>query len=426
MMNRDTTEGTDTSDLPSSFYQWQVVASVSVAVFVLMGICLYSFIFLSGALAAELKWSATQSGGLVSAMWIVAPLALFSGPIIKRFGPWSLVIAGVVTQAIALVGMVYATDFTQLYALRILMGVGKVILMVSAPVIIAVYFREKFGTALSVFWAMASGAGILMAPLTEQLIENFGWRSAAFSLAGIALSSLPLIALLYFTGRKSFLAGSKSVPETAVDVDNLTQTAGNNWRELKRTLGLPTILLAGVSILGTGITAVAMFSHINAIMTDAGFDSAFQGYLVGILSATAVIAALVIGWMLDKLPATSSAIAVSTCVIVGLLCYTSLLSTPSPTLAIIGTICLGGGIAAGELMWITLIRLNVPTAVFSTAYGGWYFAIQVGYASGGSLTGAGKDVYGSIGLIAIMLAAYMLSVVMSFVLAQRAIKLSNA
>ena len=50
----------------------------------------------------------------------------------------------------------------------------------------------------------------------------------------------------------------------------------------------------------------------------------------------------------------------------------------------------------------------------------------VGYASGGSLTGAGKDVYGSIGLIAIMLAAYMLSVVMSFVLAQRAIKLSNA
>jgi hypothetical protein len=77
-------------------------------------------------------------------------------------------------------------------------------------------------------------------------------------------------------------------------------------------------------------------------------------------------------------------------------------------------------------MWITLIRLNVPTAVFSTAYGGWYFAIQVGYASGGSLTGAGKDVYGSIGLIAIMLAAYMLSVVMSFVLAQRAIKLSNA
>jgi cyanate permease len=186
------------------------------------------------------------------------------------------------------------------------------------------------------------------------------------------------------------------------------------------------MLLAGVSILGTGITAVAMFSHINAIMTDAGFDSAFQGYLVGILSATAVIAALVIGWMLDKLPATSSAIAVSTCVIVGLLCYTSLLSTPSPTLAIIGTICLGGGIAAGELMWITLIRLNVPTAVFSTAYGGWYFAIQVGYASGGSLTGAGKDVYGSIGLIAIMLAAYMLSVVMSFVLAQRAIKLSNA
>jgi cyanate permease len=421
-MSEATVSQARSSSLLSRIYTWQVVASVSVAVFVLMGICLYSFIFLSGALASELKWSATQSGGLVSAMWIVAPLALFSAPIIKRFGPWSLVIVGVVAQAIALVGMVYAKDFSQLYMLRVLMGVGKVILMVSAPVIIAIYFKEKFGTALSIFWAVASGAGILMAPLTEHLIGSFGWRSAAFSLAGIALSSLPLIAILYFAGRKSFLENAGNSADAQVDVDSLTQSAGNNWRELRSTLGLGTLIFTGLAILGTGITAVAMFSHINAIMTDAGFDSAFQGYLVSILSATAVIAALVIGWTLDKLPTSWSALAVSAFVLIGLLCYALLLETPSPTLAIIGTICLGGGIAAGELLWITLVRLNVPAAIFSTAYGGWYFAIQVGYASGGSLTGAGKDLFGSMGLIIIMLATYMLSTVMSLLLAKRAMK----
>jgi MFS family permease len=273
------------------FYPWQIIASLSLSVFILMGICLYSFIFLSGALAEELNWTASQSGGLVSAMWVVAPLALFSAPIIKRFGPWSLVVAGVVLQAVSLVGLTYAHQFPQLYGLRILMGVGKVVLMVSAPVIIAVYFKERFGTALSVFWAVASGAGIIMAPLTESLIGDFGWRKAAIALAGIAIASLPIIALLYFTGRKSYFAklggeGSAS----AVDVDALTQTAGGDWKELIGSIGVVSLIFTGLAILGTGITAVAMFSHINALMSDAGFDSAFQGYLVGTLSATAVVA----------------------------------------------------------------------------------------------------------------------------------------
>jgi hypothetical protein len=97
-----------------------------------------------------------------------------------------------------------------------------------------------------------------------------------------------------------------------------------------------------------------------------------------------------------------------------------LLGAPSPTLAVIGTICLGGGLAAGELLWITLVRLNVPAAIFSTAYGGWYFAVQVGYASGGSLTGASKDNFGSSGLIVTMIATYSLAMVMSVLLARRA------
>ena len=380
-----------------------------------MGICLYSFIFLASALADDAHWSATQSGGLVSAMWLVAPLALVIAPVIKRYGPWPFVVFGVVAQAVSLIGMIYSAQFAELYALRMLMGVGKVVLMVSAPVIIAGYFTDKFGTALSVFWAFASGAGIVMAPLTEHLIGQFGWRSAAATLAVIALCSLPLTAALFFTGRSRYLAGRPAAAtEAGVEA---AETAKGSWSDVAGALGVGTLVMTGLAVFGSGVTAVALFSHITTLMKQAGFDSEFQSYLVSILSITAVVGALVIGWAMDKFSPVWSALAISTMIVAGLAAYALMLQAPSATLAIAGTGFLGLGLAAGELMWINLVRRAVVPAQFSTAYGGWYFAIQVGYASGGALAGVFIDRFHGIGLLVTMLVLYMPAMVMSVKLA---------
>jgi predicted MFS family arabinose efflux permease len=408
----------NTKPLPNSLrlYPWQIIAGLSASVFVLMGICLYSFIFLSSALAEELNWSATQTGGLVSAMWLVAPLALFCAPIIKRYGPWALVVIGVATQAVSLVGMVYADAFAELYILRILMGFGKVVLMVSAPIIIARYFEEKFGTALSIFWAFASGSGMVMGPLTEHLIGTSGWRSAAISLAVVALGSLLVTATFYFSGRKGYLAQGGYLSDSSENAEEAKSTR-SNWRDLAGELGLGKLIAVGLAVIGTGVASVALFSHISGLMKQAGFDSEFLGLLVSILSITAVIGALVIGWMMDKLPPVWSALSITTMVVSGLLFYFLMLQAPSPMLAMVGTASIGLGLAAGELMWINLVRRAVTADKFSTAYGGWYFAIQTGYASGGALAGLAVDRFQGIGLIATMLLLYIPAMIMSVRLA---------
>ncbi len=398
-----------------SLYPWQIIGGLSASVVVLMGLCLYSFIFLAAALAGEAHWSATQSGGLVSAMWLVAPLALVCSPVIKRYGPWPFVVFGVLAQAVSLMGMIYSTQFAELYALRMLMGVGKVVLMVAAPVIIAGYFTDKFGTALSVFWAFASGAGIIMAPLTEHLIDQFGWRSAATTLAVIALCSLPLTAALFFTGRQRYLAG-QTVAETAQAAES-SEAAKGSWGDVSRALGLGTLVFTGLAVFGSGVTAVAMFSHITTLMNEAGFDSEFQSYLVSILSITAVVGALVIGWAMDRFPPVWSALAISAMVVAGLAAYALMLQAPSAALAMAGTAFLGLGLAAGELMWINLVRRAVVPEQFGTAYGGWYFAIQVGYASGGALAGMSVDRFHGPGLLITMLMLYVPAMLMSVKLA---------
>ena len=399
----------------STLYPWQIIGGLSAAVVVLMGICLYSFIFLAAAQADELHWSATQSGGLVSAMWLVAPLALVIAPVINRYGPWPFVVFGVVAQAVSLIGMIYSSQFAELYALRMLMGVGKVVLMVSAPVIIAGYFTDKFGTALSVFWAFASGAGIVMAPLTEHLIGLFGWRSASVTLAVIALCSLPLTAALYFTGRSRYLAAQPA--KEAEQIADAAAAVKGSWKDVAASIGIGQLVFTGLAVFGTGVTAVAMFSHITTLMKQAGFDSEFQSYLVSILSITAVVGALVIGWAMDKFPPAWSALGISTMIVLGLAAYGLMLQTPTTVLAIIGTGFLGLGLAAGELMWINLVRRAVVPEQFSTAYSGWYFSIQVGYASGGALSGLFIDRFQGTGLLVTMLALYLPAMVMSVKLA---------
>jgi len=63
---------------------------------------------------------------------------------------------------------------------------------------------------------------------------------------------------------------------------------------------------------------------------------------------------------------------------------------------------------------------NATCATCAKCSGVGHFAIQVGYASGGALTGASKDYFGRAVLIATMLATYGLAMVMSVLLARRA------
>jgi MFS family permease len=157
-----------------ALYPWQVLIGLSLCIFALMGVSVYGFIILVSSLAADMHWSAAQSGGLVSAMWIAAPLALFGTPLVVRFGPWRLAVASLLIQAISLWALPYVDQFWQLYLLRLFTGTGKIILVTSAPVIIAQYFSTRFATAISLFWAAAVGAGLVFAPLTEHLVESMG------------------------------------------------------------------------------------------------------------------------------------------------------------------------------------------------------------------------------------------------------------
>src|SRR5215468_5930125 len=112
---------------PHIFRGWYVVAALFAGGFALYGAGLYSFILFVNPLAAEFNWSHAATGGLVSAFWLSAPLSLFAEPLIRRFGSKRLVCAGIVIEAVSLMCLFLATHLWEMYLLRALAGLGKVL-----------------------------------------------------------------------------------------------------------------------------------------------------------------------------------------------------------------------------------------------------------------------------------------------------------
>ena len=419
-MNDMMTKARDGESALSRLYPWQVLAALSLCIFGLMGVSVYGFIILVGSLAAEMHWSAAESGGLVSAMWCAAPLALFGTPLVVRIGAWRLVVIGLLIQVISLWTLAYVENFSQLYLLRMFTGTGKVILVTAAPVIIAQYFSTRFATAISLFWAAAVGAGLVFAPLSEHLALAFGWRGAAHILAAIVLAELPVAAFLCWLGRANYLrtASVRTSPQD-LDVEALTTVAGSAWVQLARHMGPLTMAAAGLAIVGMGAANISVFSHTMTYLQKLGFSSEFGAGALALLSAIAILGSVCVGRLLDLRPTAWSAAVVGLGVYLGFALFLSLLSVSSGRVAMVASGMLGFAMAGGEVLWMNLARHVAPRPIFATAYGGWYFSMQVGYAIGGALGGLSLDRFGGLGLVVMLIVLYAPATAMSVRLALR-------
>lgn len=391
-------------------YPWRALAGLVLCIYVLMGVSIYSFIIFAGALAGELGWSSAQTGGLISAMWLAAPFALFCAPFIKRFGAWQMVGTGVAIEAVALLALAHVDSFWQLYALRLMMGIGKVLTISSAPVIVARHFEQRFGTAMSIVWCAAVGSGLLMAPLTEYLVGAFGWEAATKILGAGILLALPIAFLLQRS------SGGGTAP---VDVDTLTRKTGSDWQALRSAIGIGRLAAIAIAVVGAGMTSIAIHAHQLPYVASTGLDPADAALTLGFLSGGAILGSATIGWLLDRKPALRSALAVSAAIYAGILLFALLPLAPTLIFACIAALIFGFGLGGGELMWIAIVRNAAPAAIFLTAYGGWYFSLQVGYASGGALGGVGVDHAGGTGLLLVLAAMYLPAAIVSWRLASK-------
>lgn len=97
----------------------------------------------------------------------------------SRFGPRATTIAGAACLAVGSAGLALVVDPWQLIAANILMAVGWSATSATAVMLLlAPWFNERRGLAVSLALNGASAAGFLIAPLLVAVIQTYGFSTA--------------------------------------------------------------------------------------------------------------------------------------------------------------------------------------------------------------------------------------------------------
>lgn len=183
--------------IPDGGWGW-VVVFASLMVSLIMDGVSFSFGLIYTELLAYFGESKSKTAWIGS-LFIAVPL--MSGPImsnlVDRYGCRKMTIIGGTVATIGFVISSYCTSVEQLYlSFGILSGLGLGVGYVTVVVSIAFWFDKKrtFATGIG-----ASGTGIgtfLYAPLTQYLLDNFGWRGTTLILAGTLFNIVVMGALM--------------------------------------------------------------------------------------------------------------------------------------------------------------------------------------------------------------------------------------
>lgn len=381
---------------PGFYFGWRVVLAMFLATTMIYGNTLYGFIILTDPLAREFGWSSAATGSLVSAMWLTAPLALVIAPAIHRFGALAMLIVGLLLQAACLGLVGHIDSFGQLYLLRVIMGVGKVVSIVSVPVMVTTWFSRRFSTAMALAWCGGSFGGFVMAPATERLLSVMDWREAALSLGAITGVSVLVIALL--------CRGARNPAAIGVGLDGDPQalpleppghagdrTASKVPLSELRSINVGTAAIMAVALMLSGVGALSAMSQVPALMEASGISAQLAATFLGLTAVASACGQVTIGWLLDRWKLGLCNLLIGLLLAAGLAGLLLVQHNHGVATAAFGALALGLGIGANEMLWITLTKRQFGSRLFAYTYGGWSCALAAGYALGGPIGGWAFD-----------------------------------
>jgi MFS family permease len=175
----------------------------------------------------------------------------------------------------------------QLYIVFALIGCG---LMCSTAIpcslVISNWFVARRGTAMAVAFAGTSLGGMVMAPVANWIILNWGWR-AAFVVSGVLILvlAIPLILLVIRTHPSEMGLEPYRGSETGGDADE------EIWGvSLKRALSLAAFWQIAVIMFVIGLVTSGLGTHCVAYLTDLGHSPTSAA-----LSWSAVMGVMIVG-----------------------------------------------------------------------------------------------------------------------------------
>jgi MFS family permease len=371
-----------------------VLAALFLSGFMLFGGGLYYFVLLVPVLTDAFHWSRAATGGLVSTFWLAAPIALFGGMLLRRFGPRTMLATGVVIEATCLLAFSATSSLPLMYLLRGLMGLGKVLYAVTIPILVARWFRHRFALGCAVAWSGWHVGGLVLSWLGGVLLEHASWRTTSVVVA-LGMFVIGLVPAL--------IAIPRDPPIATVEAESATGSTDLGIYRQLFTSGFFWVIAAGTVCCWSVYSGT--LAHQAALVEEAGVTAHWASWALGSTAAFAAIGTLSLGWLAERWSLTVIGIIEHTLLATGIAALLVFAHTGAGAALVVHVVCFGAAIGGCDIFWTTLLRHRVGDAAFSYGYGVWYFFVVITLLVSPVVAGHLYDLSGSYFTAVLMLLA---------------------
>ncbi|MFC1905331.1 MFS transporter [Chloroflexota bacterium] len=300
-MNEDST----LTEKPRFFYGWYIVAASWIMTFLVNAVAVGIFF---KPMLDEFGWDrATLSSVQTVALVVFAVASPFIGKMIDRLGPRVMIFVTVATHTLSSVVNGLATSLWHLYVGRFLYQMRA---MHATQVLINCWFVKKRGRALGIVATSMPIGLLLLSPLSQYLVETWGWRQTMLFWAGVTfIVLLPMAFLIrnrpeekgYSPDGESYSDPSRTGSFIEPKVSNSGQKSvigiGSMMSEASRTGSF--WLLIGTQLI-CGIGCGFMTTHIVIFATDIGYPAMIGASFLSVQGGANLIGVLATGYLSDR------------------------------------------------------------------------------------------------------------------------------
>ncbi len=330
------------------------------------------------ALLEAFSWSRAATAGAISLSIVFEAISFpFVGSLTDRLGPRRALVVGGFLLALGLGFSATISSLWQLYlwlGLVTSLGLG-LIGMVPHVAMLAREFSKHRGAVLGLAYA-GGGVGILLlVPLTQIMIDSWGWSVAYVGLAGITALLVVPTAWFILTPKSG-----QSVQSAKAEGKKTDWTVKDALTSLSFWLLFSSRVLASM---GNQIVITHQIAH----AVDAGFSKLFAASIFGLMGVVSIFGRVLFGSLADRMRGESVFTLVQVISTLGIASLMAVQDQSFPALLYAYALFYGLGQGSRALVLSTISADLFLGKSFGAIYGYFTMSIGVGGAFGAWLGG---------------------------------------
>ncbi len=301
------------------YYGWKIVMVTFVTHFISVGFIFYSYGVFFKALSAEFGGGRLGiSLGLMIMNVVNAFFAPYLGRILDHRSIRNIMTFGVLSLSVGFLIASRVQTLLQFYlVLGTFMGMGAAMVGgLPSSTLVSNWFIRRRGTALGIATMGVSLSGMIMAPVTTQLVAHLGWRTTFVVYGVIAVVIILPLVRRFIENRPEDLglhpdgvAPEWAMSPDAVDEPALPLAPGDSMIDHPGHLEWSSVgVLRDRNFWAIALATSLTFSCISALlthmvphMTDLGYSPEKAAFALSACAGSGVIGKLWFGWIADRI-----------------------------------------------------------------------------------------------------------------------------